>query len=118
MRIQALSLLAAGSGRSPAGYHGAGMGTEAARFLALWMAGWINSRQLENIDFLREENRVLREQRGGRRLRFTDDKRRRVAVKGRIVGRRRLGEFAGLAWATGCSRQANGGATGQQQCAD
>jgi transposase InsO family protein len=56
----------------------------------------INSRQLEVIDFLREENRVLREQLGGRRLRFTDDQRRRLAVKGRTVGRRRLGEIAGL----------------------
>ena len=72
------------------------MGTEAVRFLVLWMAGWVNSRQLEVIDFLREENRVLREQLGRRRLRFTEDQRRRLAVKGRIVGRRRLGEFAGL----------------------
>jgi hypothetical protein len=71
------------------------MGTEAMRFLVVWMAGSINARQLEVID-LREENRVLREQLGGRRLRFTDDQRRRLAVKGRIVGRRRLGEFAGL----------------------
>jgi putative transposase len=39
---------------------------------------------------------VLREQLGGRRLRFTDDQRRRLAVKGRIVGRCRLGELAGL----------------------
>jgi putative transposase len=78
------------------GYHVAAMGTEAVRFLVLWMAGWINSRQLEVIAFLREENRVLREQIGGRRLRFTDDQRRRLAVKGRTVGRRRLGEFAGL----------------------
>jgi len=60
------------------------------------MAGWVNARQLEVIEFLREENRVLREQLGGRRLRFTDDQRRRLVVKGRIVGRRRLGEFAGL----------------------
>jgi hypothetical protein len=60
-------------------YHGAAMGTEAVRFLVLWMAGWIHSRQLEVIDFLREENRVLREQLGGRRLRFTDDQRRRLA---------------------------------------
>ena len=78
------------------GYYVAAMGTEAVRFLVLWMASWIHSRQLEVIDFLREENCVLREQLGGRRLRFTDDQRRRLAVKGRIVGRRRLGEFAGL----------------------
>jgi hypothetical protein len=78
------------------GYHVAAMGAEAVRFLVLWMAGWINSRQLEVIDFLREENCVLREQLGERRLRFTDDQRRRLAVTGRTVGRRRLGEFAGL----------------------
>jgi transposase InsO family protein len=78
------------------GYHGGAMGTEAVRFLVVWMAGWVNSHQLEVIEFLREENRVLREQIGGRRLRFTDDQRRRLAVKGRVVGRRRLGEFAGL----------------------
>jgi hypothetical protein len=39
---------------------------------------------------------VLQEQLGRRRLRFTDAQRRRLAVKGRAVGRRRLGEFAGL----------------------
>jgi hypothetical protein len=78
------------------GYHGGAMGAEAVRFLVVWMAGWVNSRQVEVIDFLREENRVLREQLGGRRLRFTDDQRRRLAVKGRGVGRRRLGEFGGL----------------------
>jgi hypothetical protein len=60
------------------------MGTDAVRFLVVWMAGWVNSRQLEVIDFLREENRVLREQLGDRRPRFNDDQRRRLAVKGRI----------------------------------
>ena len=54
----------------------------------------MNQRQLQAIDYLREENRVLREQLGGRRVQFTDDQRRRLAVKGRIVGRRWLGEFA------------------------
>jgi hypothetical protein len=78
------------------GYHVAAMGTEAVRLLVLWMAGWIHSRQLEVIDFLREENRVLREQLGGRHLRFIDAQRRRLPVKGQTVGRRRLGEFAGL----------------------
>jgi hypothetical protein len=37
------------------------------------------------IDYVREENRVLREQLGGRRLWFTDDQRRRLAAKGQIV---------------------------------
>ena len=56
----------------------------------------VNRHQLEVIDYLKEENRVLREQLDGRGLRFTDDQRRRLAVKGRVVGRRRLDELAGL----------------------
>jgi hypothetical protein len=41
----------------------------------------MNQRQLEIIDCLREENRVLREQLGQRRLRLNDDQRRRLAAK-------------------------------------
>ena len=48
------------------------------------------------IDDLKEENRVLLEQLGTRRLRFTDDQRRRLAEKGRVLGRRVLDELAGL----------------------
>ena len=44
------------------------------------LAGWINQQQLEVIEFLKEENRVLREQLKGKRLRFTDDQRRRLAA--------------------------------------
>ena len=69
-RLRALSLPIERSGGSPTGYHGVALDTEAVRFLVLWMAGWIHSRQLEVIDFLREENRVLREQLGRRRLRL------------------------------------------------
>ncbi len=66
------------------------------QFLLLLFAGWVNRRQLEIIDYLKEENRVLREQLGTRRLRFTDDQRRRLAVKGRFLGRRGLDDVAGL----------------------
>jgi hypothetical protein len=60
------------------------------------LAGWVNRRQQQVIDYLLEENRVLREQLGGRRLRFTDDQRRRLAAKGKLLGRRLLGKFAGI----------------------
>ena len=40
------------------------------RFVLLAVAGWMNQRQLHIIDYLREENRVLREQLGDHRLRF------------------------------------------------
>jgi hypothetical protein len=46
------------------------------------LAGWINRHQQTAIEFLREENRVLREQLGDRRMRLTDDQRRRLAVAG------------------------------------
>jgi hypothetical protein len=35
-------------------------GTEAVRFPLVWPVAWVNSRQLGAIDYLREENRVLR----------------------------------------------------------
>jgi hypothetical protein len=34
------------------------------RFVLIAVAGWMNQRQLQMIDYLREENRVLREQLG------------------------------------------------------
>ncbi|HEV8417277.1 MAG TPA: hypothetical protein VGQ43_00880, partial [Candidatus Udaeobacter sp.] len=60
------------------------------QFLLMAMAGWINQRQQQVIEYLQEENRVLREQTGQRRLRFTDDQRRRLAVKAKVLGRRAL----------------------------
>ena len=35
------------------------------RFLLISLAVWMNQRQLNAIEYLREENRVLREQLGG-----------------------------------------------------
>src|SRR5678815_6154277 len=64
------------------------------RFLLIAVAGWMNQHQLLAIDYLREENRVLREQLGGRRLRFTDGQRRRLAAKAKGLGRKLLAEFA------------------------
>jgi transposase InsO family protein len=58
------------------------------------LAGWINRHQRRIIDYLQEENRVLKEQLGHRRLRLTDDQRRRLAVKGKILGCKVLREVA------------------------
>jgi hypothetical protein len=38
------------------------------RFLLLAVSGWMNQQQRQVIECLREENRVLREQLGGRRM--------------------------------------------------
>src|SRR5687768_5978127 len=64
------------------------------RFVLVAVAGWMNQRQLEAIEYLREENRVLKEQLGERRLRLTDDQRRRLAAKARGLGRKLLAEVA------------------------
>ena len=58
------------------------------------VAGWINEHQQDVIDYLVEENRVLKGQLCGRRLRLTDDERRRLAVKGKALGRRVLERMA------------------------
>jgi hypothetical protein len=54
----------------------------------------INQQQREVIDYLQTENRVLREQLGSRRLRFTDDQRIRLAAKAQRLGRRVLQQLA------------------------
>jgi len=64
------------------------------RFLLIAMSGWMNQQQMELIDYLREENRVLREQLGQRRLRFNDDQRRRLAVRAKGLGSKLLREVA------------------------
>jgi hypothetical protein len=56
------------------------------RLLLLSLAGWLNERQQDVIDYLQKENRVLREQLGDKRLRFSDDQRRRLAVRARKLG--------------------------------
>jgi putative transposase len=48
------------------------------------------------IEFLREENRVLKRQLHGRRLRLSDDERRRFAVIGQRLGRRTLVQVASI----------------------
>ena len=54
----------------------------------------MNQQQQFAIDYLREENRVLKEQLGGRRLRLNDDQRRRLAAKAKQLTRRVLTEVA------------------------
>src|SRR5262245_51943324 len=63
-------------------------------FLVTSLAGWMNQHQRHVIDFLMEENRVLREQIGDRRLRLSDDQRRRLAAKAKKVGRKLLTQIA------------------------
>jgi hypothetical protein len=64
----------------------------------LIFAGWVNRGQQDFIAYLQEENRVLREQLGGKRLPFTDSQRRRLAAKAKAIAagraRKRIGRGA------------------------
>ena len=62
------------------------------RLLLNSLAGWLNQRQQDVIDYLQEENRILREPLGGKRLRFNDDQRRQLAVQAKKLGWRMLQE--------------------------
>ena len=58
------------------------------------LAGWLNRHQQAVIDYLIEENRVLKEQFEGQRLQLTDEQRVRLAVKAKAPGRLLPGEMA------------------------
>jgi putative transposase len=66
------------------------------RLLLVTLAGWVNRHQQQVIEYLVEENGVLRKQLKGRRVRLTDDQRRRLAAKGQPLGRRILRQVASI----------------------
>ena len=64
----------------PEGVIFSSMMTYHVQFLLLVLAGWVNRQQQDVIDYLQEENRVLRAGLRGKRLKLSDDDRRRLAV--------------------------------------
>jgi hypothetical protein len=64
------------------------------QFLLFVLVGWVSRQQQDVIEYLKAENRALRERLGGKRLRFTDAQRRRLARKAKPLGRRRLYEIS------------------------
>ena len=66
------------------------------QMLLLMFAGWVNRQQLEVIEYLKEENRFLKERLDGQRIRFTDAERRRLARKAHALGRKALSELETL----------------------
>ena len=57
-------------------------------FFLTAIAGWMNRRQQEVIEFLKEENRILREYVGRKRLLLNEEQKRRLATKGKMIGRK------------------------------
>lgn len=70
------------------------MSSPALQFLILTVAGWLGRHQVRVIEYLLEENRILRHELGRRRLRLTDAQRRRLAIRGKAIGRKALTEVA------------------------
>jgi len=58
------------------------------------LVGCLQGEQHKVIEYLREENRVLKAQLQNHRLRLTDDDRRRLAARGAALGRRLLAQVA------------------------
>ena len=75
------------------------------QFLLLVLAGWVNRQQQDVIDYLQEENRVLRAGLRGKRLSLSDDERRRLAVKAQALGREALAQIASVCPCTSPNRR-------------
>jgi hypothetical protein len=75
---------------------GNGKRHQPSHLLIIALAGWLNRHQQAVIDYLIEENGVLKEQVEGKRLQFTDEQRMRLAVKAKVLGRRLLDEIETL----------------------
>ena len=63
--------------------------------LVVAIAAWLQRDQQAAIIYLLEENRVRKARLCGRKLRLTEDERRRLAVKGKALGRKLLTEGHG-----------------------
>ena len=66
------------------------------QLLLVVLAGWVNQQQQQIIEFQRTEIDVLKEKLGKKRIILNDDQRRRLAVKGKVLGRKVLQEIGCL----------------------
>jgi len=66
------------------------------QLLLMTIAGWVNRNQQDAIEYLKGENRVLREHLGSRRIRFSNEQRRRLTAKAKALGSEGLKEIADL----------------------
>ena len=63
------------------------------QYLIAVLALWLNRQQQEVIDYLKEENRMLKAKLGGGKIHFTNAERRRLAIRAKAVGRRLLSQL-------------------------
>jgi putative transposase len=70
--------------------------------LSIFLAGlacWMSRRQQEVITYLQAENEILKEQLDtkGQKLKLSNHQRRKLAKQGKLIGRKRLKEYASIA---------------------
>lgn len=58
------------------------------------VSGWVHRHQQDTSAYLVEENRILKEKRGGKCSSLSDDQRRRLAAKAKRLGRKTLNQMA------------------------
>ena len=88
----------------------------ALAFLLMIFAGRVNRQQLIVIDFLKAENRLLKERLRGKRIRFTDAERAWLARKAKAVGRKALLELGTIAYCPFIRSKIRGRLCGWVQC--
>ncbi|MFT4550560.1 MAG: hypothetical protein ACI9UA_000610 [Pseudoalteromonas tetraodonis] len=71
---------------------------DAFKLILVSLAGWMNHQhqQQHMIEYLQEEVRILKQQQGSRRPKFTDEQRRRLAGKAKLIRYGRLKAIVGL----------------------
>lgn len=72
------------------------MFTSPWQFLVACLAAWIHREQQQRLEYVQLELTVAKEMLGAKRLRFTDDQRRRLAAKAKEVGQKGLLEIGSL----------------------
>jgi hypothetical protein len=76
---------------------------KAPHIFAMALAGWMNREQQDVIAYLREENRILREKLGHKRIILNEPQKRRLATAGMKLGKDLLRQFGTLFSRVRCS---------------
>lgn len=69
------------------------MKTRPLGILLIMLAGWVNRHQQDAIEYLKAENKILRDKLGKKRIILNDEQKRYLAVLGRKLGRKVLSDI-------------------------
>jgi len=72
------------------------MKTQPWTMLLVMLAGWLNRHQQDIIEYLKEENKILREKLGNKRILLNDSQKMRLSRLAKKLGRKVLEDACGL----------------------